>query len=56
MSKNKLLYEQPGCKILVVRFEGLLMVSGDPAVDANGTQRSRVVSGIESGFDGWDEM
>ena len=30
MNKNKLLYEQPGCKILVVRFEGLLMASGDP--------------------------
>ena len=55
MSKNKLLYEQPGCKILVVRFEGLLMASGDP-VESNGTQRSRVVSGIESGFDGWEEM
>lgn len=55
MNKNKLLYEQPGCKILVVRFEGLLMVSGDQ-VEPNGTQRSRVVSGIESGFDGWEEM
>lgn len=51
MNKNKLLYEQPGCKILVVRFEGLLMVSGDPANDQNGTQRSRVVSG----FSTWDE-
>ena len=29
MNKNKLLYEQPGCKILVVRFEdGILFVSG----------------------------
>lgn len=30
------------------------MASGD--VESNGTQSSRVVSGIESGFDGWEEM
>ena len=29
MNKNKLLYEQPGCKILVVRFEGNLL-TGSP--------------------------
>ena len=30
MNKNKSLYEAPTTNILVVRFEGMLMTSGDP--------------------------
>lgn len=43
-------YESPSIKTLVVRVGGVLCGS-DPNVDANGVQRSTVVSG----FDAWDE-
>ena len=52
MNKNKLLYEQPGCKILVVRFGGLLMVSGDPVYNVNGTEDGYTRNGSEEGY-GW---
>ena len=54
MIKNKEQYCSPTTNILVVRFEGVLMTSD--IIESNGTQRSRVVSGIDSGFDGWEEL
>ncbi|MBR1574579.1 MAG: hypothetical protein IJ652_07010 [Bacteroidales bacterium] len=53
MNKIKLTYEQPGCELLVVRFEENIM---SPQIDPNGTQRSTSKNGSTFGFDGWDDI
>ncbi len=45
MNKNKLLYEQPGCKILVVRFEGRILEGSPYGQDdlAGGDRKRRII-------------
>lgn len=53
MNKIKLTYVQPGCELLVVRFEENIMSN---QIDSNGTQRSTPRNGSGLDFDGWDEL
>ena len=48
MNKIKLTYEQPGCELLVVRFEGDLL-TGSPL---NGTSKKDTENIIDDGYEG----